>query len=72
MDAALFCRDGIRKSKMWLQMKLARDTKNKKGFYRCVIQKKKVKKDEFSLMNTTGKLIKECRRRLRYSTTFLP
>lgn len=72
MDATSLCRDGVRKSKVWLQMKLARDTKNKKGFYRYAIPKRKVKKNELPLMSITGKLIKEWRRRLRYSRIFLP
>lgn len=50
---------------MWLQIRLTRDTKNKKGFYRCVIQKRKVKKNEIPLTSITGKQIKEWRRRLR-------
>jgi len=34
-DAAWFCRDGIRKVKVQLELNLARDAKNnKKGFYR--------------------------------------
>jgi len=43
-DAAQLCRDGIRKAKVWLELNLARDAKNnKKGFYRYVSQKRKVK-----------------------------
>lgn len=55
---------------MWLQMKLARDTKNKKGFYRYVIQDRKVKKNAFPVMSIIVKPVKEWRRRLRYATTF--
>ncbi|KAK4811070.1 hypothetical protein QYF61_016356 [Mycteria americana] len=43
-DTARLCRDGVRKAKAWLELNLARDTKNnKKGFYRYVSQKRKVK-----------------------------
>ena len=44
-DAARLGRDGIRKAKAQLELNLARDAKNnKKGFYRYVSQKRKVKK----------------------------
>ena len=44
-DVAQLCRDGVRKAKAQLDMNLTRDMKNnKKGFYRCVSQKRKVKK----------------------------
>jgi len=43
-DAAWLCRGGVRKAKAQLELNLARDAKNnKKGFYRYVNQKKKVK-----------------------------
>jgi len=43
-DAAQLCRDGVRRAKVRLQLNLASDTKNnKKGFYRYVSQKRKVK-----------------------------
>ncbi|KAK4829708.1 hypothetical protein QYF61_006083 [Mycteria americana] len=43
-DAARLCRDGFRKAKAQLGLNLARDAKNsKKGFYRYVSQKRKVK-----------------------------
>lgn len=51
-------RDGVRKPKVWLQMELVRDRNNKKGFYRCVIQKRKDKKDEFPIISITGKPIR--------------
>ena len=35
------CRDGVRKAKAQLELNLARDAKNKKGFYRYVSQKRK-------------------------------
>ena len=41
---ARLCRNGVRKAKVRLELNLARDAKNdKKGFYRYVSQKRKVK-----------------------------
>ena len=38
------CRDGVRRAKAQLELNLARDAENnKKGFYRYVSQKRKVK-----------------------------
>jgi len=63
------CRDGVRKAKAQLEVNLARCAKdNKKGFYRYVSQKRKVKES----MNKNADLYHQTRRRLRYSTTFLP
>jgi len=43
-DAPWICRDGVRKTKAQIDLKVARDAKNnKKGFYRHVSQKRKVK-----------------------------
>jgi len=43
-DAAWLCRDEVRKAKAQLEINLARGAKNnKKGFYRYVSQKRKVK-----------------------------
>jgi len=43
-DAARLCRDGVRKTKAQMELNLARDAvNNKKGFYRHVSQKRKVK-----------------------------
>jgi len=43
-DTAQLCRDGVRRAKMQLELYLARDAKNnKKGFYRYINQKMKVK-----------------------------
>jgi len=40
-----------------MELNLARDAKNnKKGFYRCVNQKRKVKESTTPLMNKNGKL----------------
>ncbi|KFP48026.1 hypothetical protein N323_07381, partial [Cathartes aura] len=56
-DAAWLCRDGVRKAKEQLDLNLARDAKNnKKGFYRYVSQKRKVKENIPPLMNKIGKL----------------
>ena len=41
-DVARLCRDGVRKAKAQLKLTLARNAKNKKGFYRYVSQKRKV------------------------------
>ncbi|KFW69345.1 hypothetical protein AS28_06177, partial [Pygoscelis adeliae] len=57
-DAARLCRGGVRKTKARLELNLARDARNKKkGFYRYVSQKRKVKDSAPLLMNTTGKLV---------------
>ena len=43
-DAAWLCRGGVRRAKVQLELNLARNAKNnKKGFYRYVSQKRKVK-----------------------------
>ena len=45
-DTALLCRDWVRRAKVQLELNLARDAKNnKKGFYRYVSQKRKVKEN---------------------------
>ncbi|KFQ14520.1 hypothetical protein N330_10734, partial [Leptosomus discolor] len=52
-DSAQLCRNGIRKAKVQLELNLARDAKNdKKGFYRYVSQKRKVKE-----MSKSGKRV---------------
>ncbi|KFQ99133.1 hypothetical protein Y956_03969, partial [Nipponia nippon] len=57
-DTVQLCRDRIRKAKARLELNLARDAKNnKKGFYRYVIQKRKVKESVPPLMSKTGKLV---------------
>ncbi|KAK4817803.1 hypothetical protein QYF61_027854 [Mycteria americana] len=51
-------RDGVRKAKAQLELNMARDAKNsKKGFYRYVSQKRKVKESIPPLMSKTGKLV---------------
>ena len=43
-DAAQLCRNGVRRAEASLELNLARDAKNnKKGFYRYVKQKRKLK-----------------------------
>jgi len=57
-DAAWLCRGGIRKAKARMQLNLARDAKNnKKGFYRYVSQKRKLKESVAPpSMSKTGKV----------------
>jgi len=55
-DAARLCRDGVRKSKVRLELNLARDTKNNTGFYRQVNQKRKVKERVPPRMNKNDNL----------------
>jgi len=51
-------RDEVRKVKAWMELNLARDAKNnKKGFYRCVSQKRKVKESVSPLISKTGKVV---------------
>ncbi|KFQ61370.1 hypothetical protein N334_04214, partial [Pelecanus crispus] len=57
-EAARLCREGVRKAKVQLELNLARDVKNnKKGFYRYVNQKRKVKESVPPLMNKNGDLV---------------
>jgi len=57
-DAAWLCKDEVRRAKAQLELSLARDAKNnKKGFYRYVSQKRKVKERVPTLMSNTGKLV---------------
>ena len=51
------CKDGVRKAKAWMELNLARDAKNNKGFSRYAIQKRKVKESVTPAMSKTGKLI---------------
>ncbi|CAM5115729.1 unnamed protein product [Eretmochelys imbricata] len=54
------CRNEIRKAKSHLELQLARDVKsNKKGFFRYVSVKKKVKESVGPLLNEGGKLVTE-------------
>ncbi|KFQ91096.1 hypothetical protein Y956_15163, partial [Nipponia nippon] len=52
------CKDGIRKAKPRLDLNLTRDAKNnKKGFYRHVNQKRKVKESVPPLISKSGELV---------------
>lgn len=52
------CRDEVRKAKVQLELNLARQTKNKKGFTGVSARKKKVKERVPVLINKTDKLVK--------------
>ncbi|XP_065411777.1 uncharacterized protein LOC135973241 [Chrysemys picta bellii] len=59
-NIALACRSEIRKAKSHLELQLARDVKsNKKGFFRYVSNKKKVKESVGPLLNEGGNLVTE-------------
>jgi len=72
-DAARLCRDGVRKAKARLELNLAGDAKNiKKGCYRYVSQKRKVKESVPPCRARLANWLQWMRRRLRYSAAFLP
>ncbi|KAK4810861.1 hypothetical protein QYF61_008833 [Mycteria americana] len=57
-DTARLCRDGVRKAKAQLELNLARNARNnKKGLYRYINQKRKVKDSIPPLMNKNGDLV---------------
>ncbi|CAM4356191.1 unnamed protein product [Caretta caretta] len=59
-NIALACRSEIMKAKSHLELQLARDVKsNKKGFFRYVSSKKKVKESVGPLLNEGGNLVTE-------------
>ncbi|CAM5113746.1 unnamed protein product, partial [Eretmochelys imbricata] len=59
-NIAWACRSEIRKAKSHLEVQLARDVKsNKKGFFRYVSNKKKVKESVGPLLNEGGNLVTE-------------
>ncbi|CAM5085571.1 unnamed protein product [Natator depressus] len=59
-NIAQACRNEIRKAKSHLELQLARDVKsNKKGFFRYVSKKKKVKESVGPLLNEGGNLVTE-------------
>ncbi|CAM4661454.1 unnamed protein product [Lepidochelys olivacea] len=59
-NIARVCRSEIRKAKSHLELQLARDVKNnKKGFFRYVRNKKKVKESVGALLNEGGNLVTE-------------
>ncbi|KFO72886.1 hypothetical protein N303_04111, partial [Cuculus canorus] len=54
-DTALLCRDKVRKAKAQLELNLGREVKtNKKGFYRYINQKRKIKENVPPLMTGIG------------------
>ncbi|PKU49591.1 rna-directed dna polymerase from mobile element jockey-like [Limosa lapponica baueri] len=57
-DVARLCRDEVREAKAQLELDLARDIKkNKKGFYRYINQKRKVKENVPPLLSSNGELV---------------
>ncbi|KFQ28626.1 hypothetical protein N331_01707, partial [Merops nubicus] len=55
---AQLCRVKVRKAKAQLELNLSRDAKeNRKGFYRYIIQTRKVKEGIASLKNSNGELV---------------
>ena len=62
-----------RRAKVRLKLNLARDAKNnKKGFYRYVSQKRKVKESVPPLMNKNGYLISTGEEKAEVLSNFLP
>ncbi|KFO70779.1 hypothetical protein N303_15360, partial [Cuculus canorus] len=54
-DAAQLCRDEVRKAKVQLELNLAREvTTNKKGFYRYISRKRKIKENVPPLVTGNG------------------
>jgi len=52
------CGDEARRAKVQLELNLARNAKNnKKAFYTCIIQKRKIKESVHPLMNKNGNLV---------------
>ncbi|KFQ36182.1 hypothetical protein N331_00749, partial [Merops nubicus] len=57
-DTTRLCRNEVRKAKVQLELNVARDVKeNRKGFYRYINQKRKVKEGIPSLRNSNGELV---------------
>jgi len=57
-DSARWCRDEVRRVKAQLELNLARDVKNnRKGFYRYVNQKRKVKASVRAPINKNANLV---------------
>lgn len=57
-DTVQVCRDGVRKAKAHLELKLARDVKgNIKGFSRYVSSKMKTRENVGLLLNGAGNLM---------------
>ncbi|PKU30689.1 rna-directed dna polymerase from mobile element jockey- hypothetical protein [Limosa lapponica baueri] len=70
--AARLCRDEVRKAKVRLELNPARDAKNnKKGFYRYVNQKRKVKESMPPVLSKTGKLVTTDKEKAEVLNNFL-
>ena len=50
------CRDRIRKAKAQMELNLARDVKDKKGFYRYIVRRRQAKESVSPLMKGDGEL----------------
>ena len=50
------CRDGIKKAKAQMELNLARDVKNNKGFYRYIGRRRQAKESVPPVMNEKGEL----------------
>ena len=71
-DSAQLCRDKVRRTKVRLELNSARNAKNnKKYFYRCVSQKRKVKESIPPMMGKNGNLV-STDEKAEYPTIFLP
>lgn len=69
------CWDGTKKPKKELQLNLTRNTNNKKGFYRKVRRKRKIKEGVHPpMLHFQKRRLSNWEKptRLRYSATFLP
>jgi len=53
------CRDATRKVKVHLELKLARDLRNKKGFFNYISRKQKARDNVGPLLNEAGVLMTE-------------
>ena len=53
------CRDATRKAKAHLELKLARDVKNKKGFFNSISSKRKARDNVGPLLDEAGVLVTE-------------
>ncbi|KAK4811101.1 hypothetical protein QYF61_016387 [Mycteria americana] len=56
-DTVEACRDGVRKAKAHMELKVERDVKGKNDFYKYTCKKRKKKKNVGSLLNETGNLV---------------
>ena len=63
----------VRKAKIQLELNLARDAKkNKKGFYRCLNQKRKVQEGVPTLVSDTGRLKRTEKEKAEVLKSFFP